>query len=143
MVIGLVFFTFWQGMLFTVFTMMGIIHENSKKTWSADAVQAGLEDFVICIEMFFFAIAHAYVFGYSEYLDKMWARDRRASGALAFTDAGVPVAERTIWQNTKDFLRMDDVVEDTKVIAITCILKRPLSPTLTLNLGLTPTLTLS
>lgn len=64
-----VFVSFWQAVLIALLVKVGVISE--KRTWewqSAEAVATGLQDFIICIEMFFAAIAHHYTFSYKPYV---------------------------------------------------------------------------
>ncbi|XP_041048615.1 transmembrane protein 184C [Carcharodon carcharias] len=66
-----VFVSFWQAALIAVLVKVGIISE--KRTWdweSVEAVATGLQDFVICIEMFFAAIGHHYSFSYKPYVQE-------------------------------------------------------------------------
>ncbi|XP_041519698.1 transmembrane protein 184C-like [Microtus oregoni] len=66
-----VFLSFWQAVLIALLVKVGVISE--KRTWewqSAEAVATGLQDFIICIEMFFAAIAHHYSFSYKPYVQE-------------------------------------------------------------------------
>jgi len=61
---GLVFFTFWQSMGFALLVHYGVIKASPQGFWNVHDVEAGLEDFTICVEMFFFALAHKHCFSY-------------------------------------------------------------------------------
>merc|ERR1712176_112227 len=63
---GVVFFTWWQGVLIFYLRSKGIIQNIGN--WSGDDVSNGLIDYCICVEMVFFSIAHSYSFSYKEYL---------------------------------------------------------------------------
>ena len=63
---GVVFFTWWQGVIIFYLKAHGIIDDIG--AWSGEQVANGLIDYCICIEMVFFSIAHAYTFTYQEYL---------------------------------------------------------------------------
>lgn len=66
-----VFVSFWQAVLIALLVKVGVISE--KRTWewqSAEAVATGLQDFIICIEMFLAAIAHHYSFSYKPYVQE-------------------------------------------------------------------------
>jgi hypothetical protein len=63
---GVVFFTWWQGVGLAVLKSNGLIPEIG--TWDKNDVANGLQDYLICVEMFCFAIAHAYTFTHKEYL---------------------------------------------------------------------------
>mmetsp|Transcript_14364 Transcript_14364/g.36090 ORF Transcript_14364/g.36090 Transcript_14364/m.36090 type:complete len:513 (+) Transcript_14364:182-1720(+) len=63
---GVVFFTWWQGVLIFYLKAHGIIDDVG--TWTGDEVANGLIDYCICVEMVGFAIAHSFTFTYKEYL---------------------------------------------------------------------------
>jgi hypothetical protein len=63
---GVVFFTWWQGVVIFYLRAHGIIQNHG--TWSSEDVANGLIDYCIVIEMIGFAIAHSYTFTYKEYL---------------------------------------------------------------------------
>ncbi|XP_021026529.1 transmembrane protein 184C [Mus caroli] len=64
-----VFVSFWQAVLIALLVKVGVISERRTWEWqSAEAVATGLQDFIICIEMFFAAIAHHYTFSYKPYV---------------------------------------------------------------------------
>ena len=63
---GVVFFTWWQGVIIYYLRAHGLIGDIG--TWKADEIANGLIDYCVCIEMVFFAIAHSYTFTYTEYL---------------------------------------------------------------------------
>lgn len=63
---GVVFFTWWQGVLIKYLKYYGIIGDVGNRT--GDEVADGLIDYCICVEMVMFAIAHSFSFTYMEYL---------------------------------------------------------------------------
>jgi Organic solute transporter Ostalpha len=63
---GVVFFTWWQGVIIFYLKDHGII--ESLGSWSSEDVAYGLIDYCVVIEMVGFAIAHSYTFTYQEYL---------------------------------------------------------------------------
>jgi len=63
---GVVFFTYWQGVIIFYLKAHGLIVDVGD--WSEEQIANGLIDYCICIEMVFFSIAHAYTFTYQEYL---------------------------------------------------------------------------
>ena len=65
---GVVFFTWWQSVVIFYLRAHGFIGEIGN--WKADEIANGLQDYCICIEMVFFAIAHSYTFTYKEYLPR-------------------------------------------------------------------------
>mmetsp|Transcript_13522 Transcript_13522/g.20591 ORF Transcript_13522/g.20591 Transcript_13522/m.20591 type:complete len:479 (-) Transcript_13522:192-1628(-) len=63
---GVIFFTWWQGILIVMLKNAGII--DSMGSWDANDVATGLQDYLVCIEMLGFAIAHSFTFTYKEYV---------------------------------------------------------------------------
>jgi len=63
---ALVFFTWWQSVGISILFQMGII--PSYTDWTAEDVAKGLQAYLICIEMFVFAILHTFVFPHTDYL---------------------------------------------------------------------------
>jgi len=63
---GVVFFTWWQGVIIFYLQNKGIIKDAG--SWSGDEIANALIDYCICTEMVFFAVAHSYTFSYKEYL---------------------------------------------------------------------------
>lgn len=61
-----VFFTWWQGVIISFLEAEGIIHDIGN--WDADHVAVSFQDYLIIIEMFFFAIAHSFTYPYQEFL---------------------------------------------------------------------------
>lgn len=69
---GVIFFTYWQSVGIAILQSMGLIKaKESWTTYDADDVVAGLQEFLICIEMFVAALAHAYAFPPSDYSDPL------------------------------------------------------------------------
>ena len=81
---GVVFATFWQGVLLSLLTYFGAI-ASLHETWSTscvmrqEAVVDALQDFLITVEMLLFALLHAAAFPSREYRDENLPR--RAAGA--------------------------------------------------------------
>lgn len=65
-----VFASFWQGVLIAIFVKVGIISpKHSWQFYTVEDVANGIQNFIICIEMFIFAIVHYYVFSHQPYVD--------------------------------------------------------------------------
>jgi len=71
---ALVFFTWWQSFFISILFQMGLIPScddeggDSSCKWSAEDVAKGLQDYLICIEMFLAAILHTFVFPHTDYI---------------------------------------------------------------------------
>jgi hypothetical protein len=63
---GVVFFTWWQGVIIYYLKAHGVIEHMG--AWSSEDVANGLINYCIIIEMIAFALAHSYTFSYKEYL---------------------------------------------------------------------------
>lgn len=63
---GVIFFTFWQDVGINFLKSHNII--GNVGNWSGDEVADGVVDYLICVEMVFFSIAHLFTFTYKEYL---------------------------------------------------------------------------
>mmetsp|Transcript_40248 Transcript_40248/g.45795 ORF Transcript_40248/g.45795 Transcript_40248/m.45795 type:complete len:477 (-) Transcript_40248:111-1541(-) len=75
---GVVFFTWWQGVLIFYLRAHGVIEDVAD--WTSSDVANGLIDYCICIEMVFFAIAHSFSFTYKEYLPARFENDALVDG---------------------------------------------------------------
>lgn len=94
---AVVFLSFWQGQCILLLVKMKVI--RVKETWTdydAADVATGMQEFAICIEMFFAAVAHAYAFPPSEY----------ATGAQQMTP------QRKFIDNVRDMFDLRDVYHD-------------------------------
>eukprot|EP01062_Namystynia_karyoxenos_P062564 TRINITY_DN55469_c0_g1_i1.p1 TRINITY_DN55469_c0_g1~~TRINITY_DN55469_c0_g1_i1.p1 ORF type:complete len:459 (+),score=117.44 TRINITY_DN55469_c0_g1_i1:65-1378(+) len=67
---GVVFLSYWQNFLIDICHFAGVLPRISD--WErGDQTRTGLQDFLICCEMLFFAVAHKFVFSASEYVDRL------------------------------------------------------------------------
>ena len=57
-----IFFAFWQSVVITALVKIGVITEIGR--YDAQKVSTGMQDFLICIEMFIAAVAFVYTFSY-------------------------------------------------------------------------------
>jgi Organic solute transporter Ostalpha len=66
---ALVFFTWWQSVFISVLYQMDMIptYRAAERDWSSDDVAKGIQDYLICMEMFIAAVVHTVVFPHSEY----------------------------------------------------------------------------
>ncbi|KAJ8283819.1 hypothetical protein COCON_G00026690 [Conger conger] len=72
MVKSVIFLSFWQGMLLAILEKCGAIPKISSVavTVGEGTVAAGYQNFIICVEMFFAALALRHAFTYKVYMDK-------------------------------------------------------------------------
>eukprot|EP01025_Chloroclados_australasicus_P041359 TRINITY_DN4377_c0_g2_i1.p1 TRINITY_DN4377_c0_g2~~TRINITY_DN4377_c0_g2_i1.p1 ORF type:complete len:371 (-),score=21.88 TRINITY_DN4377_c0_g2_i1:168-1280(-) len=65
-----VFFSFWQGVTIAFLTGIGVIRPSKNwDTYDAQDVASAIQDFLICIEMFFAALGHCWAFPVEDYVD--------------------------------------------------------------------------
>jgi hypothetical protein len=64
---AIIFFSFWQGVAIIVLQHFHLIPAIG--TWTENNVGDGLQDFLICVEMFIIAIIHHKVFPYAPFRD--------------------------------------------------------------------------
>jgi hypothetical protein len=83
---GVVFFTWWQGVIIFYLRDHGIIDRMG--AWSSIDVANGLIDYCIVIEMVGFAIAHSYTFTYTEYLPGRLPPPSSAQASVANAEDG-------------------------------------------------------
>jgi len=63
---AILFFSFWQSVLIAVLAYFQIIPE-SEGQWTQENISRGVQDFIICIEMFILSVVHIFVFPFSTY----------------------------------------------------------------------------
>ncbi|GLI59821.1 hypothetical protein VaNZ11_001791, partial [Volvox africanus] len=63
---AVIFVTFWQSIAIAILVYAGVIRQES--WYDTRNVASGLQDFLICIEMFLAALAHAYAFPPRDYM---------------------------------------------------------------------------
>lgn len=92
---AVVFFSWWQSVGIDLLFKFGIITSADaiSSDYDRDDVATGIQDFLICIEMFFAALAHAYAFSPQEYMEP-----------------GAP--RRPFWQSVKDMFDISDIATD-------------------------------
>jgi hypothetical protein len=99
---GVVFMTFWQGLAITVLATTTDVGGNDIDEWAASA-----QNFLICLEMLLFSIAHFYCFPTEE-----WTEGYRASHAKgAFGDS---MALGDFFQDIKLILRANTYRRNSK-----------------------------
>ncbi|KAK4103580.1 DUF300-domain-containing protein [Parathielavia hyrcaniae] len=91
-----IFASYWQGFLLSVLVWLGAIPDQVEG-YTPDNLAAAIQDFLICIEMPAFAVAHWYAFSWHDFADNRIATARMP----------VPYAAR-------DAFGILDLIQDTK-----------------------------
>ena len=87
---SVVFFTWYQSILINIIASATNVI-NSHGTWSTDEIAKGLQDYLICIEMFIASIAFNIFFTYKDYLPSKYyatssSRDKKEQDERIDTD---------------------------------------------------------
>ena len=83
---AVVFLSFWQGQTLLFMVKMQWIKVSQRETktdYDAAEVATAMQEFLICVEMFFAAIAHSYAFPPSEYFGAQIPKERRMIDNIA------------------------------------------------------------
>lgn len=103
---AVVFFTFWQDMLLTGLVQEKVIKQReSWSSYNVEEVKDGIQNFVVCIEMFFATLAHAWAFPVYDYRER---------------EGGVPPS---FGDNLRELMCVDDVADDI-CMAFGCVNKQ-------------------
>jgi hypothetical protein len=141
----IIFLTFWQGLTIAFMVKMGIIKDSKfgiqkasvftdsklkkESNYSANNVALALQDFLLCIEMPFFAILHAYAFPWTDYDDSRLSSrvplPHAVRDALGIKDiiqdayhtfARTPVIRRRRMANTDPWGDLEDDFNETSFL---------------------------
>ncbi|XP_069823343.1 transmembrane protein 184B isoform X1 [Dendropsophus ebraccatus] len=110
MVKSVIFLSFWQGMLLAILEKCGAIPKihSAEVTVGEGTVAAGYQNFIICVEMFFAAIALRYAFTYKVYLDKRLD----AQAVPTYGPYGRCAPMKSISSSLKETMNPHDIVQD-------------------------------
>ncbi|PWA21925.1 hypothetical protein CCH79_00015667 [Gambusia affinis] len=105
---SVIFLSFWQGMLLAILEKCGAIPQiNSPEVSVGEGtVAAGYQNFIICIEMFFAALALRHAFTYQVYMDK----SLNSTGQGAKLGRCAPM--KSISSSLKETMSPGDMVQD-------------------------------
>ncbi|XP_029042451.1 transmembrane protein 184B isoform X1 [Osmia bicornis bicornis] len=99
---SVIFLSFWQGVLLAILEKANVISPiNVGQTTSAGTVSAGYQNFLICIEMLFAAIALRYAFPYQVY-----------SAGCVTDSRGRSVTMQSISSSLKETMNPKDIMTD-------------------------------
>ncbi|ORZ24278.1 organic solute transporter Ostalpha-domain-containing protein [Absidia repens] len=88
---AIIFFSFWQSVIIALLVFFGAIRDDGP-----EHISVAIQDFLVCVEMVPFAIAHSFAFSYEDYYD-----------------VNVHSARMPIFTAIKDSFGLKDVVMDT------------------------------
>ncbi len=101
---AVVFFSFWQGVAIQIAIRLGLLMDVEGVSVTEQAT--GLQDILICFEMFIAAVAHYFVFSYKEYLiDDMYAVYSRSRGNVLVRNFADIFDFRDVLSDARDRLR--------------------------------------
>ncbi|KAI6202427.1 hypothetical protein M3Y96_00947300 [Aphelenchoides besseyi] len=104
---SVIFLSFWQGFLIAVLGATSAIDPvydvEGKEVISRGTVAAGYQNFLICVEMFFAAIALRFAFGVSAYID---------AHAVHNEGDGRPMTLQSISSSLKETMNPKDIMQD-------------------------------
>ncbi|XP_006520873.1 transmembrane protein 184B isoform X7 [Mus musculus] len=109
MVKSVIFLSFWQGMLLAILEKCGAIPKinSARVSVGEGTVAAGYQDFIICVEMFFAALALRHAFTYKVYADK-----RLDAQVLTYGPYGRCAPMKSISSSLKETMNPHDIVQD-------------------------------
>jgi len=107
---SVIFLSFWQGVLLAILEKLGYInpvmdHDGTKTTLTAGTVSAGYQNFLICVEMLFAAIALRYAFPIKVYINEGCINP---DGSV-----GRSVTMQSISSSLKETMNPRDIITDT------------------------------
>jgi hypothetical protein len=92
----IIFASYWQGFLLSILVWLGAIPDQVEG-YTPDNLAAAIQDFLICIEMPGFAIAHWYAFSWHD-----------------FADNRISSARMPVWYAARDAFGILDLIQDSK-----------------------------
>jgi len=103
---AVIFFAFWQGVVIAILAYFGLL--KGTQTWSERNVTVGLQDFIICIEMFLVAVAHGFAFGYNTYRNP-----NKVGFVRGILKANIKETVTPILQNFGHVVSQKDVIDES------------------------------
>ncbi|KIH63175.1 hypothetical protein ANCDUO_06523 [Ancylostoma duodenale] len=104
---SVIFLSFWQGFLIAILGATSaidpVVDANGNVVIGKGTVAAGYQNFLICIEMFFAAIALKFAFGVSAYAD---------AHSVNHSNDGRPVTLQSISSSLKETMNPKDIMQD-------------------------------
>ncbi|KAK4134234.1 DUF300-domain-containing protein [Trichocladium antarcticum] len=91
-----IFASYWQGFFLSILVWLGAIPDQVEG-YTPDNLAAAIQDFLICIEMPAFAVAHWYAFSWHD-----------------FADNRIASARMPVWYAIRDAFGIRDLIQDSK-----------------------------
>lgn len=92
----IIFASYWQGFFLSILVWLGAIPDQVEG-YTPDNLAAAIQDFLICVEMPAFAIAHWYAFSWQD-----------------FADSRISSARMPVWYAVRDAFGIRDLIQDSK-----------------------------
>jgi len=92
----IIFASYWQGFFLAILVWLGAIPDQADG-YTSDNLAAAIQDFLICVEMPAFAVAHWYAFSWHD-----------------FADNRVAAARMPVWYACRDAFGVRDLIQDSK-----------------------------
>lgn len=92
----IIFASYWQGFALAILVWLGVIPDKVEG-YTPDSLAAAIQDFLICLEMPAFAIAHWYAFSWHD-----------------FADSRIASARMPVRYAARDAFGIRDLIQDTK-----------------------------
>eukprot|EP01094_Clydonella_sp_ATCC50884_P021035 TRINITY_DN4519_c0_g1_i1.p1 TRINITY_DN4519_c0_g1~~TRINITY_DN4519_c0_g1_i1.p1 ORF type:complete len:494 (-),score=118.37 TRINITY_DN4519_c0_g1_i1:165-1646(-) len=106
---AVIFLTFWQGVTISILSYFHVIHGNLAQGFTDQQVSNGLQEFLICIEMFLVALAHGWTFSYEPF-----RRLSDASGIPCYSCLCCLCCCCKVTKNLTHVVSQDDLIEESK-----------------------------
>ncbi|KAG1676973.1 hypothetical protein FOA52_014850 [Chlamydomonas sp. UWO 241] len=125
---AVVFVSFWQGVVLAILVATGVIYRDTWTYSDQRNMAASIQDFLICIEMFFAALAHAYSFPPRDYMEIQIGTGQESAGFFANLKVIIKIlsykeiqitaglASAGFFANLEYMFDLRDVVDDVSVV---------------------------
>ena len=129
---ALVFFTWWQSVVIAILYNWGMIPDalvNVEHDWTKEDVAKGIQDYLICVEMFIASVVHSFVFPHTEYSPQAvearnralnhnhagfsasaWNHQKKRMGRSKYS---ANIAYGSYWSNAKDDASKSSAVQSS------------------------------